>query len=79
MVVGVVSGLSSCTGKVSYATWAGAERAARDLRRRKSAHAAPYSCGCGSFHVGNTVGPAHLGGKLRRQKLNRIIEREAWA
>jgi len=69
---------ASCGGtKVRYPSWSRAESAAKDLRRRKSAHAMTYSCqDCGGFHVGNGLGPGRLGARLRKQKLNRILERE---
>lgn len=69
----------SCDHKKKYTTWSSADKDARALRRRKSAHAQPYSCGCGGFHVGNYIGPDRLGGKLRRQRLEQIMKKEAMA
>lgn len=67
----------SCDHKKKYTTWTSADRDARALRRRKSAHAQPYSCGCGGFHVGQAIGPCALGRHLKAQGMKRIEDREA--
>lgn len=69
---------AQCSGKKAcdYGT---AVREAKLLRRRKGAQAKHYHCpDCGFWHVGNQIGGPNLGRKLRRQKLERIREREAW-
>lgn len=68
---------ASCGGKVQYPSFSSAAAAAKNLRRAKSAQAQAYSCqGCGRFHVGNTIGPPGLHGKMRRARLEAIRERE---
>jgi len=75
-----VSAAGECTGKVAYSTWSAAERDAQRLRRRKGAHATAYRCrSCGSAHVGNAIGPKGLAARIRRQKLQKIVDREAWS
>lgn len=69
----------ACYGKEQYTTWAAAKAKAKLLRRSKSAVASPYSCReCGRYHVGNAVGGSDLSGRLKRARLNKIQEREAW-
>lgn len=53
-----------CTGKVEFSTFAKAQRAARNLRRRQDdAMVAAYHCQhCNRFHVGED----DTGGRLRR-------------
>lgn len=70
----------ACEGKKQYSTWASASREAKSLRRRKGAVAGPYACSeCPGYHVGNAIGGHHLAGRMRRRKLQKIEEREAWS
>ena len=72
--------LSACSGKTSYTSWTLADRAARGLRRKVSAHCQAYRCpsGCG-WHLGNYVGVPDADRRSKRRVLAKIEKREARA
>lgn len=47
--------MSRCEGKTRFTTFAAADKAAKNLRRKTDDILMPYKCGCGGYHVGGTL------------------------